>query len=197
MGWADHYRRRDAIELVLATEGDRLPYAELDSVRAAFPSREDLALALQYRWTRALAGRLDVALLDAARFADVDHVGAVAAAWRATARRHPALRRLLDSYRAEAGPRFGAEVEANSARWHWPPGWPGPTNPPPRSPASAPPSWPWCGKPRRARPARRAAAARSSNCSGAWSPVPDRQPRFGPIRLNVEPCGSAQADMRP
>ncbi|HEX5118878.1 MAG TPA: hypothetical protein VFW65_27145 [Pseudonocardiaceae bacterium] len=112
MGWAEHYRRRDAIELVLATEGDRLHYAELDSVRAAFPSREDLALALQYRWSRALAGRLDVTLVDAERFADVDHVGAVAAAWRATARRHPALRRLLDSYRAEAGPLFRAEVEA-------------------------------------------------------------------------------------
>jgi hypothetical protein len=112
MGWADHYRRRDAIELVLATDGDRLPYADLESVRAAFPSREDLALALQYRWTQALTGRLDVAMVDAERFADVDHVGAVATAWRTTASRHPALRRLLDSYRAEAGPRFRAAIRA-------------------------------------------------------------------------------------
>lgn len=112
MSWADYYRRRDAIELVLATAGDRLPYADLPAVRTAFPSREDLALALQYRWTHALAGRLDVALVDAERFADVDQVGAVARAWRTTAARNPALRRLLDSYRTEAGPRFHEAVRA-------------------------------------------------------------------------------------
>jgi hypothetical protein len=112
MGWADHYRRRDAIELVLATDGDRLPYADLESVRAAFPSREDLALALRYRWTQALTGRLDVALTEAERSADVDHVGAVAAAWRATARQQPALRRLLDGYTPEAGERFRRSVRA-------------------------------------------------------------------------------------
>ncbi|HKN98065.1 MAG TPA: hypothetical protein VJX10_13170 [Pseudonocardiaceae bacterium] len=112
MSWADHYRRRDAIELVLATGGDRLPYAELESVREAFPSREDLALAMQYRWTQALTGRLDVALTDAERSADVDHVGAVAEAWRATARRCPELRRLLDSYWPEGGSRFREAVRA-------------------------------------------------------------------------------------
>jgi hypothetical protein len=112
MGWSDFYRRRDAIELVLATADDRLPYAELAPVRAAFRSREDLALALQYRWTQALAGRLDVAMTDAEQSADVDHVGAVAAAWRTTARCHPALRRLLDSYAAEAGERFRAAIRA-------------------------------------------------------------------------------------
>jgi hypothetical protein len=112
MGWADHYRRQDAIGLVLATDGDRLPYAELAPVREAFPSREDLALAMQYRWTQALTGRLDVALTDAERSADVDQVATVAAAWRATARRNPALRRLLDAYGPEAGERFRAAVEA-------------------------------------------------------------------------------------
>ncbi|HVV21762.1 MAG TPA: hypothetical protein VHF06_20175 [Pseudonocardiaceae bacterium] len=114
MSWEDFYRRRDAISSVLAfaqrTEGADLPFEELDDVPAVFADREELALALQYKWSQALQGRVAVALSDAERALDVDHVEAVAAAWRTTAAEQPALRRLLDGYRG--GPAFREAVRA-------------------------------------------------------------------------------------
>lgn len=101
MSWADFYRRRDAIDQVLAHarrhQTARLPFDELAAARV-FDSRDELALALQYRWSCLLTGRLAVALADAGRTQDADHVDAVAAAWRTTARQHPELRRLLDNH---------------------------------------------------------------------------------------------------
>lgn len=108
MSWDDYYRRRDAINEVLAHEAAELP----DGVRGVFADREELALALQYKWSQALFGRVTVALSDAERTEDIDHVEAVAAAWRTTAARQPALRTLLDSYLADAGPEFRAAVHA-------------------------------------------------------------------------------------
>jgi hypothetical protein len=105
MSWADYYERRDAIDLVLehaARHRDAgLPFAELDSVRSVFTDREELALALQYKWSQALMGRVTVALVDAEKTPDVDHVEAVAAAWRTTARQQQTLREVLDAYAAD------------------------------------------------------------------------------------------------
>jgi hypothetical protein len=101
MSWGDYYQRRDAMDQVLAH--GRVP----DMVPEAFDSREELALALQYRWSQHLTGQVAVALADAEHAPDVDHVEAVASAWRTTARRNPALRTLLDDYAADAGPDFG------------------------------------------------------------------------------------------
>jgi hypothetical protein len=118
MSWADFYERRDAIDLVLAHaarhSGAGLPYDELDAVRSVFASREELALALQYKWSQVLMGRVAVALSDAEKSPDVDHVEAVAAAWRTAARKHPALRDLLDSHAADpaAGPEFREALRA-------------------------------------------------------------------------------------
>jgi hypothetical protein len=107
MSWEDFYRRRDAIALVLAHarrhKGTDLPF---DAVRTVFADREELALALQYKWSQLLMGRIAVALADAGRSEDADHVETIAAAWRATATRHPELRDLLDNYTPDAGEVF-------------------------------------------------------------------------------------------
>ena len=114
MSWTDFYRRRDAIDQVLAHarrhDDAGLPFEELPAVRAVFGSRAELALALQYKWSQALTGRVSVALADAERAPDVDHVEAVANAWRATARANPVLRRLLDEH--EPDDEFRAAVRA-------------------------------------------------------------------------------------
>lgn len=110
MSWGDYYRRRDAIDLVLTRARHHRaagrPFDELDTVPDAFADREELALALQYKWSQLLTGRVAVALADAGQAADVDHVDAVATAWRTTARTNPELRALLDGYVADAGPTF-------------------------------------------------------------------------------------------
>lgn len=106
MGWDDYYRRRDAINHVIANAGTELPTSP------EFADREQLALALQYKWSQALLGRVTTALSDAERTEDIDHVEAVAAAWRSTAARQPKLRTLLDSYAPDAGPDFRAALRA-------------------------------------------------------------------------------------
>ncbi len=116
MSWADFYQRRDAIDMVLGYAGqhpgDGLPYDELPAVRAAFTDRESLALALQYKWSQVLMGRVAVALTDADRTPDTDQVEAVAAAWRLAARQQPELRNVLDNYTAEAGDEFRRALRA-------------------------------------------------------------------------------------
>ncbi|HEY4017310.1 MAG TPA: hypothetical protein VGM75_01400 [Pseudonocardiaceae bacterium] len=112
MSWTDFYQRRDAIDLVLARAGRNpgagLPFADLPEVRDQFGSREELALALQYKWSQLLLGRLGVALLDA----EVDALDAVASAWRRTAAEAPVLREVLDGYITDAGPEFRAALAA-------------------------------------------------------------------------------------
>jgi hypothetical protein len=114
MSWDDFYRRRDAIDLVLAHArrhpGAGLPFDELSAVRGVFADRDELALALQYKWSQLLTGRVAVALADAERAQDVDHLEAVACAWRTSAARHPELRALLDGY--EPDDRFRAASQA-------------------------------------------------------------------------------------
>jgi hypothetical protein len=107
MSWTDFYRRRDALDAVLEharrNPADTLPYSEVPQAVAEFAGPEDLLLALHYKWTMKLTGRLGVALAEAGRNPDIDPVDAVLAGWRATAAEHPELRRLLDA---------GAGVEA-------------------------------------------------------------------------------------
>lgn len=121
MSWTEFYQRRDAIDLVLTQarrdSGAGLPFAELPEVRSQFGSREELALALQYKWSQLLLGRLGVTLLDAERNAEatnaeVDSLEAVTSAWRRTAADAPVLRELLDGYVADAGPEFRAALAA-------------------------------------------------------------------------------------
>lgn len=110
MGWADFYRRRDAIELVLARARRHQPVDDIaDSV---FGGSQRLALALQYKWSQQLHGHVAVAMAEAEHAPDVDHVAAVASAWRTVARRHPELRRLLDDYARTAGPDLAAALRA-------------------------------------------------------------------------------------
>jgi hypothetical protein len=110
MSWEDFYRRRDAIALVLAHarhhKGTGLPFDDIEAVRSTFADREELALALQYKWSQLLMGRIAVALADAGRTEDVDHVEAIATAWRTTASSHPELRDLLDAYLPDGGEVF-------------------------------------------------------------------------------------------
>ena len=114
MSWTDFYQRKDAIDVVLAqvrsNPGAGLPFDDLAEVRAQFGSREELALALQYKWSQLLFGKLGVALLDAEHNAEVDNLEAVTSAWRRTATEAPELRELLDSYVEDAGPEFRAAL---------------------------------------------------------------------------------------
>ncbi len=109
MSWADFYRRRDAIDLVL-TRAQR-DEAFDDIAREVFGGSDELALALQYKWSQQVHGRLAVALAEAGHAPDVDHVAAVAAAWRTTAREYPALRRVLDEH-VSMGDGFAEAVRA-------------------------------------------------------------------------------------
>jgi hypothetical protein len=114
MSWTDFYRRRDAIDAVLAHAeqhpGAGLPFAELPAARAVFADRESLALALQYKWSQVLTGHIGTAL--SGTDLDADQVEAIAAAWRRAARQHRALRGLLDQYTAEADPTFRRALSA-------------------------------------------------------------------------------------
>ncbi|HEU5473941.1 MAG TPA: hypothetical protein VFV67_25120 [Actinophytocola sp.] len=110
MSWADHYRRRDALNAVLDRAGQEpdgpLPFDE--TCAEVFGGRTELLLALHYKWLLALTGRLGVALSDAGPGADP--VDAVAAAWRAGAADHVVLRRLIDRFADEADPAVAAAL---------------------------------------------------------------------------------------
>ena len=84
MGWTDFYRRRDALDQIIA--GGELAVPDM------FDDPGEVLLALQHRWSLQLAGRVELA-----EAAD-DQVGAIRDAWRATAAANPALRRLLDEH---------------------------------------------------------------------------------------------------
>ncbi len=75
---------------------------------AEFPK---LALALQYKWSQQVHGRVAAALTDAQHAQDTDHVAAVATAWRTTAHRQPVLRRVLDEH-VPSSDEFTAAVRA-------------------------------------------------------------------------------------
>ncbi len=86
MGWSDYYRRRDALDGVIE-RGELV-------VPDGFDGPGELLAALHHRWSTRLAGRVELAALDA----DRDPVDAVGAAWRETAAQNPALRHLLDEH---------------------------------------------------------------------------------------------------
>ncbi|MBK1786186.1 hypothetical protein [Prauserella cavernicola] len=108
MSWNDFYRRRDVIDAVLRrAERDphgALPFAEVAGAREAFGSEENLLLALQYKWTQVLSGRLrsEVAGPEDADGVpgggERDHVDAVSRAWRAAVREQPTLRAVLEAH---------------------------------------------------------------------------------------------------
>lgn len=102
MSWNDFYRRRDAIDAVLATAARRqrpaLPYHELPAVRAAFGSKDELLSALQYKWQRALSAQIDLALTEADDDPSVDRFDMLRDAWQAATRREPTLRAVLDEH---------------------------------------------------------------------------------------------------
>jgi hypothetical protein len=112
MSWTDFYRRRDALNAVLEharrNPASPLPHAEVPGVPEVFATPDALLLALHYKWTLALTGRLNVALSEAGR----DPVDAVAAAWRAAAEEHPVLRRLLDENEAAHAEALRPALEA-------------------------------------------------------------------------------------
>ena len=113
MSWDDFYRRRDALNAVLEHAGRNpdgpLPYDAVPDAAQIFANPAELLAALQYKWTMALTGRLDVALAEAERDPTIDTVDAMAAAYRATTAEHPVLRRLLDRNEGAARPALAGE----------------------------------------------------------------------------------------
>jgi len=109
MSWDDHNRRRAAIRSVLVyaeqhpTAG--LPFEQLPDVRAQFADRHELLMALQYDWSQALWARIDLLSLDGGRRKGrLSDAGELArTAWEECAAKHPVLRRLLDTFRADLG----------------------------------------------------------------------------------------------
>lgn len=89
MGWHDYYRRRDALDRVVA-EGLAVP--------EGFGGEDEVLLALHHRWSLRLAGRLELAVDDAERDPAIDLVDAVGEAWRETAADNRELRGLLDEH---------------------------------------------------------------------------------------------------
>jgi hypothetical protein len=103
MSWNDFYRRRDVIDNVLTLarrnpEGE-LPFAGVPGAEQAFGSRENLLLALHYKWTQLLGGHLRAELAgpEDVPDSDPDRVDAVTRAWHRAVREHTTLRRLLDA----------------------------------------------------------------------------------------------------
>lgn len=93
MSWNDYYRRRDVIDAVLAVPGPiGEAFTQVPDAAAVFADTDELLLALDHKWTRALTARIGLALTDT----DGDRVDAVSAAWRQTVAENPALRRVLD-----------------------------------------------------------------------------------------------------
>ncbi|GAB3470352.1 hypothetical protein [Actinophytocola sediminis] len=89
MSWQDYYRRRDALDRVIA-DGLGVP--------AGFTDEHEVLRALHHRWTLRLAGRVELAIETIARDQDLDPVDALRDAWQATVDHDPALRGLLDEH---------------------------------------------------------------------------------------------------
>lgn len=99
MSWTDFYRRRDALDAVLelARHDPEGPLPFPGKAAAEFADPAEALLALHYRWSVRLTGRVGLAQVDAERDPAVDPVEAVAEAWRTTAAENPVLRRVLDA----------------------------------------------------------------------------------------------------
>ncbi|MEU0465756.1 hypothetical protein ABZ215_17275 [Amycolatopsis sp. NPDC006131] len=103
MSWNDFYRRRDILDAVLtaAARDPRgpLPFDEIPGAEKAFGTRENLMLALHYRWTQLLSGHLRAAAEGIDEHSD--HVDAVKRAWTAAVRRNRALYEVVAAHRDE------------------------------------------------------------------------------------------------
>ncbi|GAA3054294.1 hypothetical protein [Actinokineospora globicatena] len=102
MSWSDYHRRRAALDAVLAhlrsDPGAPVPFH--GEVAELFDSPAQVLLALHYRWTLKLTGRIGLAQAEADRDPDVDLVDAVTAAWLDTAAEHGPLRAVIDAHAA-------------------------------------------------------------------------------------------------
>lgn len=108
MSWNDYYRRRDVIDAVLRharrDPDGPLPFADNADAAELFGTRENLLLAMHYRWQQALNGRLRTEIGGPEDTADVpgdgadDQVEAVSRAWRRAAADNPTLRAVLDAH---------------------------------------------------------------------------------------------------
>ncbi|OLF08705.1 hypothetical protein BLA60_22065 [Actinophytocola xinjiangensis] len=81
MGWTEHYQRQDALDRVVASGRMFVP--------EGFADEGEVLLALRYRWSLQLAGRMEMAV----------HTGGdLREAWESAAEANPGLRRLLDAH---------------------------------------------------------------------------------------------------
>lgn len=126
MSWTDHYRRQGALDAVLEFASREpagpLPFSEVPDVPELFTSPAEVLLALHYRWTLKLTGRIGVAQAETDRDPSTDPVETVSEAWRAAASENPVLRRILDANDVEtAGEYRMLALAAGLAEPHEPP----------------------------------------------------------------------------
>lgn len=104
MSWNDFYQRRDILDAALIQAGQNpsrpLSLTEIPQATKYFAAEEELLLALQYKWTQLLNGRLRAELADpdyAGEDIAIDRVDAVTRAWNRTIAGHETLRAVLDA----------------------------------------------------------------------------------------------------
>lgn len=112
MSWNDFYRRQDILDGAENAAAERDGAALLEEVPGAseeFGTRENLLLALHYRWSLLLSGHLRTELSDAR---DGEHADAVARAWRSASAARPGLRKAIAGD-LDATPRLRAMHETD------------------------------------------------------------------------------------
>ncbi|CAM3568856.1 hypothetical protein KIPE111705_14565 [Kibdelosporangium persicum] len=96
MSWTDYYERRNALDSVLA-RAEKDPAGPLPT-SPAFHDPAGLLLALHYRWTLKLTGRLGTVLAEAERDPSIDLVDAISDAWRRTVAENKTLYAVLEAH---------------------------------------------------------------------------------------------------
>lgn len=99
MSWTDYYERRNALDSVLV-RAERDPAGPLPT-SPAFDDPAELLLALHYRWTLKLTGRLGMVLAEAERDSSIDLVDAISDAWRRTVAENKTLYAVLEAHAHE------------------------------------------------------------------------------------------------